>query len=156
MNKQLKQIYEEDIFDRNNRIPDEKLNVNDRKRIALVEEILLNGENLQAQDYHHAALIFQHGEDLNHFKRAHQLATRAVELGDDSARWLSAASLDRSLLMAGRPQKYGTQFQLNDKNEWELAQPIDPSVTDEERVKWNVPPLKDALSVYLQKYNLTK
>lgn len=154
MNEQLKQIYEDDILDRNSKIPDEQLNGNDRKRIELVEKILLSSKNLDAQDYHHIALIFQHGEILKHFQKAHAMATKAVELGDDSARWLVAASLDRSLLMEGKPQKYGTQFKLNDKNEWELAWPIDSSVTDEERAKWHVPPLKDALRVYKQKYNL--
>lgn len=154
MDKQLKQIYEEDISDRNNKIPDELLNENDRKRIDLVTKILSNNENLSAQDYHHAALIFQHGERLEHFKTAHELAMKAVELGDNTARWLAAASLDRSLLMDKKPQKYGTQFKLNKNNEWRLALPIDPMITDQERAKWNVPPLKDALKVYKEKYNL--
>lgn len=154
MNKQLKHIYEEDISDRNSKIPDEQINENDRNRIDLVEKIIANNKNLAAQDYHYAALIFQHGETLEHFIKAHECAMRAVNLGDNSARWLVAASLDRSLLMRGKPQKYGTQFKLNDKSEWELALPLDPSVTDEERAKWNVPPLKDALKTYKSKYNI--
>lgn len=132
MNKQLKQIYEEDIADRNNKIPDELLNENDSKRIYQVEGILNTSNNLDAQDYHHAALIFQHGETLEHFRTAHKLAVKAVELGNNTARWLAAASLDRSLLMDGKPQKYGTQFRLNNAKEWELVSPIDPSTTDQE------------------------
>lgn len=155
MNQQLKQIYENDITDRNNAIPDDLLNENDRERILLVQQILDETPNLQAQDYHHAAFIFQHGETLDHYKEAHKLAMKAVELGDETARWLAAASLDRSLLMDGKPQKYGTQFiKLSEESDWELALPIDPSVTDEERAIWNVPPLKVALEVYKRKYNL--
>lgn len=154
MNTQLKQIYAADIADRNNKIPSEQLNANDKKRLDLVKKILTNSEGLSAQDYHHAALIFHHGEKLEDCKRAHELAIRAVDLGDESARYLAAASLDRSLLMEGQAQKYGTQFKLNDKGEWQLVTPIDPSITDEERTEWNMPPLKAALQVYKQKYNL--
>ena len=152
MNKKLKQVYDEDIADRNNKIPDEELNKNDRLRIIQVQNILSETKNLEAQDYHHAALIFQHGETIEHYKKANELAVKAVELGDNSARWLAAASLDRSLLMERKAQKYGTQFKLDDNGKWELALPIDLSITDEERVKWDVPPLKDALKVFNQKW----
>lgn len=151
MNQQLKQIYEEDITDRNNKIPDEELNKRDRLRKVKVKKVLNEAESLDAQDYHHAALIFQHGEDLADFRKAYELAMKAVESGNDSARWLAAASLDRSLLMEGKAQKYGTQFKQNGKGDWKLAQPIDSTVTDEERKEWNVPPLKDALKSFKQK-----
>ncbi len=154
MNKQLLQLYQDDVADRNNKIPNLQLDENDRKRIIKVQGMLKESKNWESRDYHHAALIFQHGEALEHFKQAHRLAMKAVRMGDDSTRWLAAASLDRYLLMEGKPQKYGTQFKLNDRGKWELALPIDPNVTDDERVKWSVPPLKDALKVYKQKYNL--
>ena len=154
MNKQLSRTYDEDILDRKNKISDEELNKKDRLRIYLVQDILAEEKNLEAQDYHRAALIFQHGETAEHFRKAHNLAVKAVELGDNSARWLAAASLDRSLLTVGKSQKYGTQFKLNKDHQWELVKPIDPSVTDEERARWNIPPLKDALKVYMQKYGL--
>ena len=80
---------------------------------------------------------------------------KAVQMGDSSAKWLAAASLDRSLLMAGKPQKYGTQFGYTEPDGWKIAEPIDPTVTDEERAEWNVPPLKDALKTYKEKYNLS-
>jgi len=154
MNAQLEKLYNEDIADRYDNVPDEIRDKNDLVRIAQAQEILTTEQNLEAIDYHHAALIFQHGETVEHFQQAHQLAMKAVELGDDSARWLAAAALDRSLLMDGKPQKYGTQFSLNSSDEWELAQPIDPAVTDEERAEWHVPPLEDALKAYKEKYNL--
>jgi len=154
MNKKLSQLYQEDIADRNSGVPSDQLNSNDQKRIAQVQQIIDRDPKLQAEDYHQVALIFQHGETIGHYKKAHELAIQAVEMGDGSARWLAAVSLDRSLLMEGKPQNYGTQFKLNSENEWELVLPVDPSVTDEERATWHVPPLKDALKVYKQKYNL--
>ena len=57
-------------------------------------------------------------------------------------RWLAAASKDRELTREGKPQLYGTQFR-DIGNGMELY-PVDPSITDEERARWNVPPLADA------------
>lgn len=154
MNKLLKQIYDEDVFDANNNLPDKVLIEKNQKRILQVQKILNEIQSIDAHDCHHAALIFQHGLSSDSYEKAHELAIKAVELGDNSARWLAAASLDRFLLSSGKAQKYGTQFILNNKKEWELALPIDPSITDEERKEWNVPPIKDALEVYKQKYSL--
>lgn len=155
MNQQLIQIYKEDIADRNNKISNKELDQRDGLRKIQVQKILDRMNVLDAQDYHHSALIFQHGESEEDFKKAHELAMKAVELGDDSARWLAAATLDRLLLTEGKAQKYGTQFKQNKKGKWELAQPIDPTVTDDERKEWNVPPLKDALNYYKQKYGIS-
>lgn len=104
--------------------------------------------------HHHLALIFQHGETAEQYREAHKHAKTAVRSGCASAKWLVAASEDRLLLMQGKPQKYGTQFILNPKNEWELAQPIDPTITDEERIKYNVPPLENAHSEFKKKYKI--
>jgi hypothetical protein len=44
----------------------------------------------------------------------------------------------------GKPQLYGTQFQrVNGTGPWILWD-VDPAVTDEERAKWDVPPLARA------------
>ena len=56
-------------------------------------------------------------------------------------RALAAASKDRSLMWQGKPQLYGTQFKKVD-GRWILWE-VDPSITDEERAKWNVPPLAE-------------
>lgn len=71
------------------------------------------------------------------------LAVKAVELDPQNgrAKWLAAASKDRSLMWQGKPQLYGTQFKRVD-NRWVLWE-VDPTVTDEERAKWNVPPLAE-------------
>lgn len=161
INQELKALYDEDINERNNidwdnasssQIADLRKRDKDRKEkvLALINE----GKIKSAQDYHHAALIFQHGESTDDYKKAHEFAKKALELGDESAKWLYVATLDRYLISIGKPQKYGTQFKLNDKGEWELGEPIDPSVTDEERAKYNVPPLYQALQKYKEKYGI--
>lgn len=154
MNEELKQIYEEDIQDRNNKLPDLELNKKDKQRKAKVGRLLEEKKIVDAQDYHYAALIFQHGETSSDFKKAHELAQKAVQLGDDSARWLYAATLDRFLLSEGKAQKFGTQFIQEKSGEWELAQPIDHLTKDKERKEWNVAPLKKALENFKQKHGL--
>jgi hypothetical protein len=121
----------------------------DRIRRCRVDELVAEGELATADDYFHAAMIFQHGGSLAYFWRAHELALRAAELGHEgeawwcSARWLAAAAYDRWLMWQGKPQKYGTQYAV--ENGEKLLWEVDPDTTDEERAKWNVPCLADAL-----------
>ena len=75
-------------------------------------------------------------------------------MGDGRSKWLYAATLDRWLLSTGKPQKFGTQFRKEKNGDWELAQPIDKTVTDTKRAQYNVPPLSEALSEYKKKYKL--
>ncbi len=116
----------------------------DAARRQRVKELLEAGEAKVSVDFYHAAMVFQHGEDVADYRRAHELASKAAELdpGNRRARWLAAASRDRELMKLGKPQLYGTQFRKVD-GAWELYQ-TDPSVTDEERARWNVPPLAEA------------
>ena len=104
MNQKLKQFYSEDVRDRNNaRLTNKEINNRDRQRRTAARKVLNEKSNLNAADYHHAALIFQHGESVKDFKKAHEFAVKAVEMEDDSARWLYAATLDRYLLAQGKP-----------------------------------------------------
>lgn len=85
---------------------------------------------------------------------ADECAKKAVDLGDDTARWLYAATLDRYLLSIDKPQKFGTQFKNTLEGNPELG-PVDPNTSDEERAEYHVPPLKDAVKKYKEKYGLS-
>lgn len=155
----IETLYAADIEERNHINWDDKnevevLRQRDRERKEKAMELIETGGLISGLDYHHASLILQHGETTEDYKLAHELAEKAVNLGDETAKWLYAATFDRWLLSSGKSQRYGTQFKQNKSGEWELALPIDPSITDEERIKYNVPPLSKALSVYKAKYNL--
>ncbi|MBO0777659.1 MAG: hypothetical protein J2P37_02420 [Ktedonobacteraceae bacterium] len=66
------------------------------------------------EDYFHAAMIFQHGERLEDYWQAHELAKQAVAQGyRPAACWFVAASYDRWLMHQGKPQKYGTQYRVD-------------------------------------------
>ncbi len=149
MNKELQALFEQDQADRRafEQLDHEQIQQmlqRDRERRQRVEE-LIGSEALQApEDYFHAAMVFQHGEKLEDFWKAHELAMRGAELGHPDCRWLSAAAYDRWLMNQGKPQKYGTQYTTRDDGPYRLWD-VDPNTTDEERAAWNVPPLAEAL-----------
>jgi hypothetical protein len=89
-------------------------------------------------------MLLQHGDKLEHWAQARELALKAVELGHPRARYMVAAALDRWLMRQGKPQKYGTNSWPG-KDGWEVWE-YDPATTDEERAEWDVPPLADLLA----------
>jgi hypothetical protein len=137
----LKQLFEADQAARQTGAIDwERVSRDDTDRRFEVFGYLAQGQLNLPESLYYAAFIFQHGNCPDHFQLAHQLAERALDLGYDKARWIYAATLDRYLLSVGQPQKYGTQF-LVQADGRVIAQPCDPSTTDEERQRYNVPPL---------------
>jgi hypothetical protein len=116
----------------------------DKERRARVEAILAAGGAKFSADYHHAAMVFQHGESVAEIQRAHELAVEAIKLDPDNdlARWLAAAAEDRKLMYENKPQKWGTQFKVVD-GKW-VVWNVDPKVTDAQREEWNVPTLAQA------------
>ncbi|PQA54998.1 hypothetical protein [Siphonobacter curvatus] len=119
----------------------ETLRTRDRERRKQVQTLINEGQVTTAQDYYHAALIFQHGDTIDEIWSAHQLALKSVELGNPAGKWLAAAALDRWHMYQGQAQKYGTQL-VPDGVRYRLWD-IDPSTTDEERAQWNVPSLAE-------------
>jgi hypothetical protein len=145
VNAELARLYHEDQADRregpNAKIDWTAVSRRDAERRRKVLEIVERGGAREADDYYHAAMVFQHGETPEDYDRAHQWCLEALKLDSEhpSARWLAAASKDRALMWRGKPQLYGTQFKKVD-GEWILWE-VDPAITDEERAKWDVPPL---------------
>jgi len=153
MNKELKKIYEDDQADRlspeargssdmSNKHFREYVVPRDMERQNRVFEILKDDSDFDAEDYYNAAMILQHSEDKQ--SEAVPLAKKSMELGFERAKWLYAASYDRMLVANGKKQKFGTQFWH--PNDGEITpRPVDEETTDEERAKYNVPPIEEAL-----------
>lgn len=148
LNAELMQIYEDDQGDRAassyEQIDWTKVTPRDQVRRKRVDEIIAAGGAKVADDYYHAAMVYQHGDRPEEIQRAHDLAVQAVALdpNHDNAKWLAAAAEDRKLMWEGKPQKWGTQFKkLN--GTWVVWQ-VDPTITDAQRAAWNVPPLAEA------------
>lgn len=148
LDPELTRLYDEDQADRNlgsyERIDWTKVAPRDEARRKRVDEILAAGGAKAADDYYHAAMVYQHGNSADEIQRAHDLAVKAVQLdpGHDAAKWLAAAAEDRKLMYENKPQKWGTQYKKIDGT-WVLW-PVDPAITDEQRDEWNVPPLAEA------------
>jgi hypothetical protein len=107
-----------------------------------VLDYIKNGEIHSGRNLIYAAFIFQHGDCSVHYQFANRLAQIAMDAGYSDARWIYAASLDRYLMSIGKLQKFGTQYTWIE-GEFKLY-PVDPTTTDEERAKYNVPPLSNA------------
>ncbi len=146
LNGELLQLFEADQADRADpmKVNWAEVAPRDAKRRERVRAILAAKGAKVAADYYHAALVLQHGEKVADFQEANALAQEAVKRDPQypKARWLVAATKDRELMTLKKPQRYGTQFR-REGNKWVLYE-VDPSVTDEERAKWDVPSLAEA------------
>lgn len=150
MNDELKSLYEQDQADRQgwqnfSQEQIEQMVQRDRERRQRVEELIASAALQAPEDYFHAAMIFQHGETLDHFWQAHELARRGAELGHPTSCRLTATAYDRWLMRQGKPQKYGTQY-TSKEGKWVLYE-VDPATTDAQRAEWNVPPLAQAFQL---------
>ena len=113
------------------------LSVGDWIRVRKVRRIVAANMLSTGQDYANAARILQHGNDAKDYQAAMELSLKAYELGEEDMLRHRALAEDRYLIAIGEEQKYGSQFECDAKNGWHL-QPVDPSVTDEERALVNI------------------
>jgi hypothetical protein len=109
---------------------------------------LLKSSKLRtANDYYRAAMVFQHGEELEDIRLAFSLSQLSATLdpAHKQARWLSAASWDRILMTKNVPQWYGTQYyQPSPGAPTELYKTDESVISDAERASMNVPSLQAA------------
>jgi hypothetical protein len=87
-----------------------EINARGEQRRRLVSAMLAKGQVQTGEDFHDAALLFQHGESADDYLLAHILAVEAVIKGDDKSKFLAAATLDRYLQAIHKPQVFGTQY----------------------------------------------
>jgi len=142
-NVELTRLYLDDQADRSGNVTNLKWDLvhsHDAARRNRVTQIQRAGQMKTGADYYHAAMVFQHGDEVADIQQARRFALTAAELSpaNREARWLAAAARDRELMYLGKPQQYGTQFVTNDAGVWVLYQ-VDPRTTDSERAQWNVP-----------------
>ncbi|RMH94946.1 hypothetical protein EBB59_01270 [Lysobacter pythonis] len=111
-NAELRTLFEQGQTDRKNGSVDwRKVIARDFERRTRVRELLHEGRLRTANDYRHAAFVFQNGGSAADYRIAHALATLAMTLEDTAEnRWITAAAWDRLLMENLQPQWYGTQI----------------------------------------------
>lgn len=113
-----------------------------------LQKLINKKRNLTGREYFIAAMIMHHGFTISSSKKAMNYLNKARKLRYHKQKWLVASITDRLLQLQGRPQKYGTQIV---KTRYGVKQyKLDNSVSDKERTKLGLPPLKK-LKAYLEK-----
>ncbi len=113
-------------------------------RRAKVLALVRQGRATKADDCFHAAVILGASEAEPELARAEELARRALAIDPDllAARPEIAIAVDRRAMVAGKPQRYGTQL-VEKEGRWQLY-PVDPATSDAERAALGLPPLAEA------------
>ncbi len=147
-------IYNEDQADREKedfwpRI--EYYSQRDGDRRIETNKLLESGKLKSGKDYYQAAMIFHHGANLADLRKAKFLIKKSLTKDFEPAKWLFAAITDRTLVSQNKPQKFGTQYSIDQvTGKWKLSE-YDPKTTDQERSEYNVPSLKNQLKRQLRK-----
>jgi len=158
-NEELTLLYNEDQSDRVSKdgkpINWKAIEAEDQAREKRVKELYFADQLQTGTDYYHVAMVLQHSDLPNDYLLAHELCVVAISKGERDAMWLAAASEDRFLLAIGRPQRFGTQFSIDDQNSSVHLFKTEDGVTDNTRVALEVPTLADAkvreaMSMYAQ------
>ena len=98
-------------------------------------ELVEKGRVRVADDAFHAAALLVESDRPAEVARAGELAQQALARDPDllAARPLIATAADRKEMLAGRPQKFGTQL-VEEGGTWKVYD-VDPAVTDAERAE---------------------
>lgn len=165
MNNRLRKFYKEDQRDRTKQLwtKNEKLFLRrDLARLRKVLHIIATHKLVTPGDHLHAAMILHHGSKTRHYKMAYKLAKKSADMGYKKQKgevdplWLAAAAKDRWLMSQGKPQYFGTQFRKGSKDGQWYHYKTDPGVTDKERAKWHVQPLRKMIALADRRHRLKK
>lgn len=144
---ELEKLYIEDQADRSSLGENtdwEAISIKDEQREIRVKELLALGSLGSGAEYYHAAMILQHASAPDDYLLAHDLCVIAISKGEQKAKWLAAASMDRFLISIGRQQRFGTQFLSNKSFRPPHLVQVDPNVSDALRKELDVPTLENA------------
>ena len=145
VSEELARLFTEDQSDR--KVPSidwKEAGPRDAARLARVKQFYQGGALQAGMDFFHAAMILQHSSSAEDHLLAHEFCVVALSHGVEQAKWLAAASEDRFLMNIGRPQRFGTQYQIpKPHGGWSLYE-VSTEVEDSLRSALNVPSLFQA------------
>jgi hypothetical protein len=144
---EIRRLAQEDQADRSRTFAEfqagaKRFAARDRERRRRMAQLLQEDRVVTAEDFDHAALLYQHGERPSDYLSARELAIVAGMKGKYSS--LPALAEDRFLVSIHRPQRFGSQSHF-DKDGKQSLQPVDEGslfpVTDGLRLDMFIPPL---------------
>jgi len=116
------------------------------ERYELVLAWADEGSLVTTDDYLFSALTLTTSDDLEHLKRARELAVQAADMGEDRGFTVQAHATDRLLVtQRARYQLYGTVIIYEPALGRHQLYPVDPSTTDAIRRSMGVPSLAELL-----------
>lgn len=152
MEATIEELYREDRADRiayakeSNQDQGLEIRKRDEQRLEQARGILASREVTDPNELNMLAYIFQHGDNLDNYRRALQLTTQAVKLGlppQDSLvchatdRLMIRQQLDNGVPLNQLKQKYGTQT-LFDQEGKPFIPPLDGTATEEELDRFGI------------------
>jgi len=142
---ELQAIVNADQADRKDGILNPGVAFRDRERRQRVAQIFGEGCFKSAKDYANAALVFQHGDQSEHYLQTFLWSMKSVELGDVSQKSMMALSIDRYLVSKGHKQLFASQaFKTSESPCWCL-QKVEETFPADLRKKYLNRTLEDQL-----------
>jgi len=154
---ELQTIVDADQADRQgpiDKIDWSKILPRDLEREVRVANIFAEGCLKDSRDYAAAAMVYQHGETADHVYQTFIWAKKAVDLGDQTQKWLTVAGLDRYLVRIGRKQLFATQYGKDNGNPCWCLEPIETTFPENKRIEWaklSLDQALDRLELYFNK-----
>ena len=145
--EELRRLSEEDLADALAAPSTSKerraLRARGEERLSRVKALAAAGALKSGGDFFAAASILYKRYTLEDAAQARELGAEAARRGHPTGLWLAANAWDLWLKIARRPQRFGTQYSQDPQTRKLTLYPVDPSVTDEERARWGIPPLAE-------------
>lgn len=149
-NPRLSVMLDEDQADRilwrTKKIDSDTLLARDDSRRLETKRMLATAQVRTAHDFYCAALIFHHGQTIDHYRLATSLAwvSTTIEPENRDYAYMSASTWDRFMIGKGKPQWYGTKCRHESKQPGQdELYPVDESaVTDSDRARFDLKPLR--------------
>lgn len=125
---------------------DERYLEQQENRYELIRGYIKEEKLTTAEDYLYAGAILSSSRFEDDLVAAGACGLKAAELGEERGFRVAAEAVDRRLMLAGRPQRYGTQYYYVEVIEkWRLY-PVDPKTSDLEREAMGVEPMRALLA----------
>ena len=106
---ELQTIVDADQADREGGVMKPGAVFRDRERRQRVGQIFGEGCFKSAKDFANAALVYQHGDQSDHYLQTFLWSKRSVELGYERQKRMMAFSIDRYLISKGHKQLFASQ-----------------------------------------------